>query len=47
MMCWPCSVPSATGTVWFWFETRKTSGRKNSFQVQMKKNTSRTRASGG
>src|SRR6187551_528624 len=38
----PCSTPSATGTVWLSFETRKTSGRKNSFQVQMKKKVNST-----
>ena len=39
----PCSTPSATGTVWLSLEIRKISGRKNSFQVQMKKKMSSTR----
>ena len=38
----PCSTPRATGTVWLSLEIRKISGRKNSFQVQMKKKTSST-----
>jgi hypothetical protein len=35
-------MPIATGTVWFSLEISITNGMKNSFQVQMKKNTSST-----
>ena len=42
MLCWPCRVAIAIGTVWFALETSMTNGRKNSFQVQIKKKTNST-----
>ena len=45
MFC-PCKRPIATETVWLPFEIRRTSGIRNSFQVQMKKNVAITSSVG-
>src|SRR5450432_410702 len=46
VVCSPCSCARATGTVWLLLETRKMSGSRNSFHVQMKKNVNSTESVG-
>jgi hypothetical protein len=42
ILCCPCSTEIAIGTVCLSFEISMMRGRKNSFQVQIKKNVKRT-----
>ena len=46
ILCWPCKMAIANGTVQRVLETSKTIGRKNSFHVQMKKKTNNTVSEG-
>jgi hypothetical protein len=42
----PWLTARASGTVWFAFDGKRIKGRKNSFHVQMKKNTNNTESVG-